>query len=61
MPVRQASLIGPTPDIFGALQMVLHLRWIQPGCDGIDEIQREISRDELISVIVSDHSTTNSL
>src|SRR5262245_8534964 len=54
-PVRQLSLASPPAHILGTLQMVLLLRRIRSKCDRVDEIEREVSGDKLISVIPAVH------
>src|SRR5580765_7280085 len=54
-PVRQLSLARPPLHILAALQMVLLLPGIRSKCDRVDEIEREVSADKLISVIPAVH------
>ena len=54
-PVRQLSLASPPLHILGTLQMVLLLPGIRSKCDRVDEIEREVSGDKLISVIPAVH------
>lgn len=54
-PIRQLSLASPQAHIRGTLQMVLPLPGIRSKCDGVDEIEREVSGDKLISVISAVH------
>ena len=53
--VRQLSLAGPPSHILGTLQMVFPLPGIRSTRHRIDEIEREVSGDELISVIPAVH------
>src|SRR5215813_10960494 len=55
-PVRQLSLAGPPAHIFGTLQMIRLLPGIRSKGDRVDEIEREVSGDKLISVIPAVHA-----
>jgi hypothetical protein len=54
-PLRQLGLTGPPIHILGTLQMVYPFRRVRSKCHRVDEIERQVSGDELKSVILALH------
>ncbi len=54
-PIRQLSLASPQAHLPSTLEVILRFRRIRSKGDGVDEIERKISGDKLISIVPAVH------